>query len=108
VWSCGGGGKLVWNGDHRRPDQLPGDLEQQDQQQPSGASEPEERQSDMADIRSQAEVEAESVAYVLTSTTGLDTSTYSFPYIGHWAPAGQEADVMADTAEQVLATASRL
>jgi antirestriction protein ArdC len=60
------------------------------------------------DSRSQAEVEAESVAYILASSAGLDTSAYSFPYIGHWAPAGKEADVMADTAERVIAAARRI
>jgi antirestriction protein ArdC len=60
------------------------------------------------DSRSQAEVEAESVAYIVATSSGLDTSAYSFPYIGHWAPAGKEAEVMADTAERVLATARRI
>jgi hypothetical protein len=44
----------------------------------------------------------------VASSTGLDTSTYSFPYIGHWAPAGKEAEIMADTAERVIATARRI
>jgi hypothetical protein len=60
------------------------------------------------DSRSQTEVEAESVAYIVASSAGLDTSAYSFPYIGHWAPTGKEADVMADTAERVIATARRI
>lgn len=60
------------------------------------------------DTRSQAEVEAESVAYIVASYAGLDTSGYSFPYIGHWAPAGKQADVLADTAERVIATARRI
>jgi antirestriction protein ArdC len=60
------------------------------------------------DTRSQAEVEAESVAYIVATSAGLDASAYSFPYIGHWAPAGKEADVMADTAERVLRTARRI
>ena len=36
------------------------------------------------------------------------TSAYSFPYIGSWAAAGKEAEVMADTAERVIATARRI
>jgi hypothetical protein len=64
--------------------------------------------ADCTDTRSQAEVEAESVTYIVASTAGLDTSGYSFPYIGHWAPAGNEADILADTAERVLATARRI
>lgn len=31
------------------------------------------------------EVEAESVAYVVCQHFGIDTSTYSFPYIGNWS-----------------------
>jgi hypothetical protein len=60
------------------------------------------------DSRSQAEVEAESVAYIVASSADLDTSAYSFPYIGHLAPAGNEADVIADTADRVIATARRI
>ena len=52
--------------------------------------------------------EAESVAYIVASSSGVDTSAYSFPYIGHWAPAGKEAEVMADTAERVITTARRI
>jgi antirestriction protein ArdC len=58
--------------------------------------------------RSRSEVEAESVAYVVATSSGLDTSAYSFPYIGTWAPAGKEAEVMAETAERVVATARRI
>ena len=50
-------------------------------------------------------MEAESVAYIVASSSGMDTSAYSFPYIEHWAPAGKEAEIMADTAERVIATA---
>jgi hypothetical protein len=60
------------------------------------------------DSRSRAEVAAESVAYVVASSSGLDTSANSFPYIGRWAPAGKEADVLADTAERVITTARRI
>ena len=34
--------------------------------------------------RNQAEVEAESVAFVVSTFLGLDTSDYSFPYIVGW------------------------
>jgi hypothetical protein len=61
-----------------------------------------------ADSHSRAEVEAESVAYIVASASGLDTSAYSFPYIGHWVLAGKEAEVMADTAERVITTAQRI
>ena len=35
--------------------------------------------------RSDKEVQAESVAYIVTSRYGLDTSEYSFPYIASWS-----------------------
>lgn len=41
------------------------------------------RQADLP--RWQMEIEAESVAYVVSSNYGLDTSGYSFPYIASWS-----------------------
>jgi hypothetical protein len=35
--------------------------------------------------RGRCEVEAESVAYVVTGWAGLPTEEYSFPYVAHWA-----------------------
>ena len=35
--------------------------------------------------RGVAEVEAESVAYLITTSHGLDTSAYTFPYVATWA-----------------------
>lgn len=41
------------------------------------------------------EVEAESVAFVVCSALGIDSDSYSFPYIASWASeAGADADVM--------------
>jgi rhodanese-related sulfurtransferase len=56
--------------------------------------------------RSLKEVEAESVAYLLSQTVGLDSGAYSVPYITVWAH-GDIATVRR-AAEQVLATTSRL
>lgn len=53
--------------------------------------------------REQAEVEAESVAYVVTSAHGLDSSTYTVPYVAGWA--GTDPTILARTAERVLSTA---
>lgn len=58
---------------------------------------------DCTDPRSRREVEAESVAYVVAMASGLDTSGYSLPYVAGWAERGKEAEVMAATAEQVIA-----
>lgn len=52
------------------------------------------------------EVEAESVAYLLAQSVGLDSAAYSLPYITAWA-GGDIANVR-KTAEQVLTTAKRL
>ena len=53
--------------------------------------------------RGQAEVEAESIAYVVAAAAGLDTAGYTVPYVAHWA-AGDTA-LLRDTATRVLATA---
>ncbi|MCW2666087.1 MAG: ImmA/IrrE family metallo-endopeptidase [Frankiales bacterium] len=53
--------------------------------------------------REQAEVEAESVAYVVTAAHGLDSSTYTVPYVAGWA--GADQTLVGRTAERVLGTA---
>jgi hypothetical protein len=53
--------------------------------------------------REVAEVEAESVAFVVCSSLGLDTSDYSFPYVARWG--GGDAEVVAATAERVIGAA---
>jgi antirestriction protein ArdC len=63
---------------------------------------------DCTDPRSRREVEAESVVYVVAMASGLDTSSYSLPYVAGWAESGKEAEVMADTADQVIETARRI
>ena len=52
------------------------------------------------------EVEAESVAYLLGQTIGLDSQAYSVPYIAGWAVG--DLDLVEATAVQVLATTKRL
>ncbi|UDH01628.1 ArdC-like ssDNA-binding domain-containing protein [Rhodococcus opacus] len=56
--------------------------------------------------RGRAEVEAESVAYVLAGLLGLDTSEYSIGYIAKWADGDTAA--VAETAHTVLATVHTL
>jgi hypothetical protein len=63
---------------------------------------------DCTDPRSRLEVEAESVAFGVAMATGLDTSSYSLPYLAGWAEPGKEAEVMADSAGRVIATARRI
>lgn len=56
--------------------------------------------------RGRAEVEAESVAYVLAGLLGLDTSEYSIGYIATWA--NGDTTAVAETAHTVLATVHTL
>jgi antirestriction protein ArdC len=50
-----------------------------------------------------AEVEAESIAYVVTAAAGLDTTDYTAPYIAHWAEG--DTTVLRDTAARVITVA---
>jgi N-terminal domain of anti-restriction factor ArdC len=52
-----------------------------------------------------AEVEAESVAYLVGSAHGMDTTGYSLPYVASWAGGADPAAVVRATAEQVIGTA---
>jgi|GEM_PF-681971 len=63
-----------------------------------------ERRTDLE--RSVKEVEAESVAYLLSQSIGLDSGDYSLPYIAAWA--GGDISNVRRAAEHVLATAKRL
>jgi antirestriction protein ArdC len=56
--------------------------------------------------RGAAEVEAESIAYIVAAAAGLDTSGYTVPYVAHWA-AG-DTSLLRDTASLVLATARQI
>jgi hypothetical protein len=56
--------------------------------------------------RGRAEVEAESVAYVLAGLLGLDTTDYSIGYIAGWG--NGDLEVITDTARAVLATVHTL
>ena len=49
-----------------------------------------------------AELEAESVAFVVCDDLGLDSSAYSFGYIATWAGDGDEAD------KAIIASAQRI
>jgi antirestriction protein ArdC len=53
--------------------------------------------------RDRAEVEAESVAYVVTAAHGLGSEEYSVPYVAGWA--GGDTELLAQTATRVLSCA---
>jgi hypothetical protein len=65
---------------------------------------PGRRPSDLT--RPQAEVEAESVAYVVATTHGLDTTGYSIPYVAGWS--GGDLELLARSAERVVSTAHQI
>ena len=56
--------------------------------------------------RGRAEVEAESVAYLVCHHHGLASDDYSFAYVAGWT--GGDLDTVRATAERVLATARRI
>ena len=52
------------------------------------------------------EVEAESVAYLIANTIGLDSSAYTLPYVAGWASG--DHDLVAHTAQRVLTTTATM
>ena len=66
--------------------------------------EPSRRPSDLT--RQQAEVEAESVAYIVADAHGLDTQTYTIPYVAGWSEGNLE--LLARSAERVIATSHQI
>jgi antirestriction protein ArdC len=53
--------------------------------------------------RGLAEVEAESVAYIVATASGLPTDAYTLPYVAHWAEGNINA--IKATADRVISTA---
>jgi antirestriction protein ArdC len=56
--------------------------------------------------RGRAEVEAESVAFVVCATAKLETGEYSFPYVARWAKG--DLSVITSTAERVTSCARQI
>lgn len=54
------------------------------------------------------EVEAESVAYIISAAHGMDTSGESLPYVATWAGSRTPADVVQATAQRVIGAAHQL
>ena len=61
-----------------------------------------------AGCRGDAEVEAESVAYLVAACHGLDTGDYSFAYVAHWAEGRDLSAVMASTGPRILTAANTI
>jgi hypothetical protein len=55
--------------------------------------------------RGLAEVEAESVAYLIGAAHGMDTTGYSLPYVASWAGGADPAAVVRASAERVISIA---
>lgn len=56
--------------------------------------------------RARAEVEAESVAYIVLGAHGIDAGTYSLPYVTAWSHG--DPDLVAETGTRVLLTARQI
>lgn len=56
--------------------------------------------------REVAEVEVESVAYIVCDALGLDTGDYSFAYVARWSDGS--SDLVKDTAERVITCAKQI
>lgn len=54
------------------------------------------------------EVEAESIAFVVAHTLGLDVSSYSFGYVAHWSSEVGELEAVQATAERVIRHARQI
>lgn len=59
-----------------------------------------DRNQRSVDCRGLAEVEAESIAFLVAATAGLDSSDYTVPYLAGWS--GGDAELLKDTASRVL------
>jgi hypothetical protein len=53
-----------------------------------------------------AEVEVESVAYIVCDALGLETGDYSFPYVTRWAEGSSE--LIKETAERAIGCARKI
>ncbi len=56
--------------------------------------------------RRRAEIEAESVAYIVCTAAGIDSSEYSLPYVAYWS--GGDLDIVHSTTERVIGCARGL
>lgn len=63
-------------------------------------------QAEYIEHRGIKETEAESVAYIVAGTLGLDTSAYSVGYVAQWSEG--DAELIKETAERVLKTAHQI
>jgi hypothetical protein len=67
---------------------------------------PQEYERAHIDSRNIAEVEAESVAFVVAETLGMATEAFSFGYVAHWSNGNSRS--VAESATRILDTARRI
>jgi hypothetical protein len=58
--------------------------------------------------RGDAEVEAESVAYLVASVHGIEADDYTFPYVAGWIGRNDPGTVLEATGKKVMATAHNI
>ncbi len=62
--------------------------------------------SDLIGDRSRQEVEVESVAFIVLDALGMNSDSYSFPYVARWA--GGDMEVIAETGARVVSCAKSI
>jgi hypothetical protein len=58
--------------------------------------------------RPEMEIEAESVAFVVSSVLGLDTAGYSFPYVAAWAGNDDAQGMVLRSGQRVVTAVNRI
>lgn len=78
---------------------------------PAAGAAPTPATTSAGQCRGTVEVEAESVAYLITASHGLDSADYTFPYVAGWASSVDAATpetVVRTTAQRVLGAAHQI
>jgi hypothetical protein len=57
--------------------------------------------------KEQREIEAESIAFIVSNYLGVDTSSYSFDYVANWSQ-GMELDQLQNVLENIQSTANQI
>jgi antirestriction protein ArdC len=58
--------------------------------------------------RSEMEVEAESTAFVVCQVLGLETGTYSFPYVASWAGEERAETMVLQSGQRIVRATNRI
>ena len=63
---------------------------------------------DNAHSRPEREIEAESTAFVVCHALGLDTGSYSFPYVATWGASDEVLTQMVGSGQRITTTAAKI